>query len=71
MGLSPMKERWMREKFEIVRMFWYDTDVADQVSAVVNGYTRPYMGSDRQRLAINVWEIVWQLSTIMREILRA
>lgn len=70
-GLTSMKERWMREKFHIVRMYWYDAERADTVHQLVSALSSPYMGIDRQRITVNVWELVWQLSNHLTEILKA
>lgn len=70
-GISSMKERWMRDKFDVVGLFWYEPDRSDVITRIVNTTTVPYQGQDRERLAPNVWELIWQLSTVMDQIRRA
>lgn len=70
-GLQSIKERWTREKFEIVRLFWYDADRSEQISQVLSNCSSPYQGYERERLVPNLWELVWQLETILDQITKA
>lgn len=61
-SLASMKQRWEREKFEIVKMFWYQPDKAAIAKQIVEALSTPYQGNDRERIVPNVWEICWYLS---------
>lgn len=60
-GSSALKAWWERDKFEIVKLFWYNQDEAEAVQRIVNVLSTPYMGLNKQRIVPNVWEIVWHL----------
>jgi len=60
-GPSSFKDRWQREHFTIVKLFWYDPAEALEVKKVVEYFSTPYLGDERQRIVPNVWEIVWYL----------
>ena len=58
-GISVLRERWEREKFDIVKMFWFDSSKSNTIKQAVDALSVPYLGNDRQRIAQNVWEIIW------------
>lgn len=60
-GQTALKQRWEREQFEVVRMFWYDPSKSDVIKRIVDSLSSPYLGMESQRLTPNVWEIVWHL----------
>jgi hypothetical protein len=62
MGIPALKERWEREKFDVVRMFWYDPAKGDLLRKIVEATTTSYLGANNQRIAPNVWETVYHLS---------
>lgn len=65
-GVSAMKDRWEREKYDIIKMFWYEQERGNDVKAVVDSLSSPYLGDDRQRITPNVWMIVEQLQMQLR-----
>lgn len=67
-SISSMKERWQREKFDIVKLFWYQPEKAAEMNKIVAALSSPYQGFDRQRITPNVWEIVWHASMLMEPI---
>lgn len=67
-GLSALKNRWEREKFDICRLFWYDSSRATAVKQIVEGLSRPYMENTRQRMTPNIWEIVSYLEVHLETI---
>lgn len=62
-SLAEMKIRWERDKFEIVKLFWYDPSKSAAIAEIVNAFSSPYQGYDRQRITPNVWEIVYHMQT--------
>jgi len=60
-GLSAMKHRWDKDKFTIVKMFWYDSNKGNTVKQIIDAFSSSYLGDDRQRITPNVHEIVWHL----------
>lgn len=68
MGLSAMKARWQEEGFTIVKMFWYDPVKVGVVKQILDAFSRPYMGQERQRIVPNVWEIVYHMQMHMEQI---
>lgn len=71
MGLTLLKERWQREKFDVMRVFWFDPLRAATVRQTVETLSTPYMGQDRQRIVPNVFEIIWHLEMQLEVINRA
>lgn len=61
-SLASMKQRWEREKFEIVKMFWYQPDKVEIVKKIVEALSTPYQGNDRERIVPNVWEVCYYLA---------
>lgn len=64
-GMTAVKEWWERDKFNIVKMFNHEPDRANEVKAVVDALSTPYLGDDRQRITPNVWQIVEILQTLL------
>jgi len=64
-GVTAMKEWWDREKYDLIRMFSWEPDRANDVMGVVNSLSTPYLNDDRQRITPNVWQIVEILQTIL------
>ena len=71
MGLSSLKERWMREKFDVIRVFWYDPLRSAVIKQVVEMSSTPYLGVERQRIVPNVYEIIWHLEMQLEVINKA
>ena len=65
-GPSNFKERWEREKFNIVKLFWYEKEYDNEIKNIVTSLSSPYLGEERQRICPNVWEIIWYLSLQLR-----
>jgi len=70
-GLTALKEKWIKEKFEVVKVFWYDPDKASDITQIIDALSTPYLGSDRHRITSHPYEIVWQLSNLVRTITKA
>jgi hypothetical protein len=68
MGTAAMKQRWQQEKFDIVRVFWYDPEKAEHIKHIIEGLSTSYMGDERQRIVPNVWEIVYHMELTMDRI---
>lgn len=60
-GISGIKQRWDREKFTPVKMFWYDSSKGNIIKQIVEAFSSPYMGDDRQRITPNVFELIWHM----------
>lgn len=71
MGLASLKERWIRDKFDVVRVFWYDPLRVSTIKQVIETLSTPYLGQERQRIVPNVFEIIWHLQMHMEAINKA
>ncbi len=69
-GLSALKERWEREKFDLCKMFWYDPKKSTVIKQIVEAFSTPYLGNEKQRITPNVWEIVAYLEIHLETIRR-
>jgi hypothetical protein len=70
MGPTVLKERWEREKFDVVKLFWYDATRAPVVKQVVEMLSSPYLGVEKQRIVPNIYEIIWHLQMQLEAINR-
>lgn len=70
MGQAALKERWEREQFTFVRLFWFDPEQAGQVQKIVESLSTPYLGDDKQRVCQNIWEINYYLELTLQRIVR-
>ena len=64
-GLPAMKARWQREQFNIIRLFWIDQSTLDITKQIVDLFSRPYQGDERERITPNVWEIITRLEQLL------
>jgi hypothetical protein len=64
-GLSAMRDWWEREKFDVVKLFWYEQDKGTQIKEAIDALSTPYLGEEKQRITPNVWQIVEYLQTLM------
>lgn len=64
-GLHAMKARWDRSPYRIIKFFKNSRDKTEQISKIINTLTSEYMGSTKQRVAPNVWEVIWYLQLEM------
>lgn len=67
-GPTSFKERWEREKFTIIRMFWYEPEQAERVKHILESLSSPYLGDDKQRICPNFWEINYHLELTLQRI---
>lgn len=63
--INELKERWNVEHFDIVKLFWYDPEQSNMVDSIVHYCSSSYMGDERQRVAPNVYDIIWRLQSIL------
>lgn len=68
MGQTALKERWERENFDIVRLFWYEADKLPEIKRILDGLSSTYLGLDKQRICPNVWEINYYLELTLQRI---
>lgn len=68
LGPAAFKERWQREKFNIIRMFWYEPDHAENIKKLVDSLSTPWYDDERQRVCPNIWEINYFLELAMQRI---
>ena len=69
-GQTALKDRWEREKFDIVRLFWFEQEQADHIKRIIDSLSTPYMDNERQRICQNVWEINYYLEVTLQRIIR-
>jgi hypothetical protein len=60
-GPTALKQRWEEERFDVVRLFWYDPEKSTIIRQIVEALSSAYQGYERQRIVPNVWEIVYHL----------
>lgn len=62
MGVSGLKQRWEKHKFDVVKMYWYNAEKVQIINEIVNTFSTPYREFQRERIVPNVWELLWHLS---------
>lgn len=70
LGIAALKERWENAPFDVVQLFSFEPDRANDVKAVVDALSTPYLGDDAQRITPNVWQIVEVLQTMLMSVRR-
>lgn len=60
-GISSFYDRWERDNFKIIRVYWYNPNHANYINAVVTKLSSPYLGDDYRRIVPNFWEIIYYL----------
>jgi hypothetical protein len=68
MGQTALKERWERENFDIIRLFWHEADKLPEIKRILDGLSSTYLGLDKQRICPNVWEINYYLELTLQRI---
>lgn len=68
MGITGMRERWERKNYDIIGLFWFDEQKADQMQQYIRNKSTPYLGDDRQRIFPNVWDFVWDMSVLFEQV---
>lgn len=61
-GVSGLKARWENQKFDVIKMFWYESDKGELINKIVTSLSTPYGEYERERIVPNVWELLWHLS---------
>jgi hypothetical protein len=61
-GVAGLKERWEVEKFQVVKMFQFESSKAPQVEAIVGNLTKSYFGEHHVRAVPNIHELCWELN---------
>lgn len=67
-GPTVFKERWQREQFDILRMYWYEQEQAPRIKNILDALSTTYLDNDRQRICPNVWEINYYLELTLQRI---
>jgi len=67
-GISSFKERWLKDKFDIIAMFWNDSLRSPVIKQIVEAFSSPYLGQTNQRITPNVYEIVTRLQQQLQQI---
>lgn len=60
-GISALRDKWERDKFIVVKMFWYDGTKGNVIRQIVEAFSTPYMSNEKQRITPNVFEMIWHL----------
>ena len=64
-GIAALKERWEYEKFQVVKMFEFDSAKAHEVDAVIDKCSNSYFGEKYVRAVPNIHEMCWELNNVL------
>lgn len=67
-GLTAFKHRWEDEKFDIIRLFWFDPEKRDRVNRIVSGLSTTMYDDETRRIVPNTWELLYYLSMELQQI---
>lgn len=67
-GLTSFKHRWEDEKFEIVRMYWWDSDKSERVQKIVRALSSSMYDDETRRIVPNTWELLYYLGMELQQI---
>lgn len=67
-GITHLKDRWEQEKFEVIKMYWYQKEHQDTINKILTHLSVSYRGDDRQRVTPNVWEVMWHLDSLLETV---
>jgi hypothetical protein len=68
MGLSILKERWTAEKFDVVKLFWYESERQEVIDNIIRHFSTPYLGNERQRITPNVFDIIYHMQNLLETV---
>lgn len=68
-GKSALKDRWERDKFDIIKLFKYRPEMQGAIDSIVEYYSTSWYGDKYIRIVPMVNQMVWNLSSIMEVIL--
>ncbi len=60
-GVSALKDRWEREKFTVMKLFWFDPMQSGKIKEIIDALSTPYYGEERKRIVSNIHEVLWYL----------
>ncbi len=63
-----LKDRWERDPFEIIKLFWADQEGIQTAWTIVKAFSTEYHDNERIRLTPNVWDVVWHLQEHLQSI---
>lgn len=61
-GVAGLRERWENEKFQVVKMFQFDSSKAHEIEQVVERCSKSYFGEKFVRAVPNIHEMCWELN---------
>lgn len=61
LGQTVLRQRWERQPFDLIKLFWYDPSKEAIVRQIVTSLSSPYVEQESQRIVPNLWEIIWHL----------
>lgn len=64
-GRSAIKDKWEREKFDLIKMFKYRPEYQGVIEQILEVHSTPWYGDKYVRIVPNINQILWNLSTIM------
>lgn len=67
-GITHLKEWWERDKFEVIKLYWYQPTQQTYIKQVLDRLSTPYRGDDRQRITPNIWEIMWYFDAVLEPV---
>lgn len=67
-GVSGLRDRWNVEKFQVVRMYEFNSQKTQEVDTIVNNLSTPHYGSINIRAVPNIHDLCWDLVNVLDQI---
>jgi hypothetical protein len=67
-GRSALKDRWQRERFRVIGMFIYRSEMQGVIDNIIDQLSTPFYDNKYTRIVPNVNLLIWNFSNILERI---
>jgi len=64
-GKSALKDKWEREKFNVIKLFKYRPEMQGAIDSIIEYYSTSWYGDKYIRIVPMINQMIWNLSNIM------
>lgn len=67
-GVAGLRDRWNVEKFKVIKMYQFNSAVAQQVDEIVSQLSSSYFGNKHVRAVPNIHDLCWELFGVLDQV---
>ena len=67
-GVFHFKERWDKDPFTIIRLYWLNIEHMEYLNNIINHLSVPYHYDNDKRMVPNVWEILYLFESKLQRV---